>query len=629
MVGFSRLMEDDESGTLDRHSAVLRDIIEPDIAKHGGKVLKYIGDGILATFDSVVAAVKAAAAIQRSIAAETSANPAHPQYRIAVNLGDVILENNDVFGDAVNVTSRLQQMAEPGGVVVAGAAYDHLKSAVDVGYEFLGEHQLKNIETPVRVYRLLLNRRTAFTVSRKRLSRRTGLVAAVAVLAMIAVVAISTLEYGPPEGINTVPRTLDGPSVAVLPFEDLSAAPDEGWFADGVTADLTTDLSKIPEIFVTARNSSFFYKERTEDAGEIGRQLGVRYLLRGSIQRSGDRLRIRAELVDATTGEAVWAERYDDQLEDIFDVQDRVTRSVVRSLSEELLPAVITTPETESDAAYEAFLRGREHLRHDTPEDLAAARDYFEKAIELDPNYGRANAALAQVYYRAFERGWNRPLGVGWNVARLRSGRYMSAAWKNPTADVYRVNSEILLRVARTEDALDSAREALNLDPGDPENQISVARALVYSGRPSEAIDLLNAAMRRDVHFPARYLYLRGLANFGMQEYTVAAADLEESLARNPANHRANAILAASLAYLGDIPQARRQWTHYRDIERLDTVKGRMSDQTIWLRWPYKQSQDWQRLAVGLVRASGKKLEDAAPEQKGDGEFFEYMLADD
>lgn len=419
----------------------------------------------------------------------------------------------------------------------------------------------------------------------------------------------------------------DKNSIAVLPFENMSGDPEDDWFVDGMTADITTDLSQISGLFVTARNSSFVYRDRHHSVREISEELGVRYLLEGSVQRSSDQIRIRASLVDGISGRQLWSERFDEPRKSVFELQDRITNRVVQALSVQLTSQEqLGTPlDTESARAYEAFLRGREHLRHDTPEDLAAARDFFEKSVELDPDYGRAHAALALVYYRAFERGWNRPLGINWNVARLRTGRHMTEAWKAPTSLAYRVSSEILLRVARTEEALDDARQAMALDPNDPENQVAVALSLIYLGRNDDAISLVDAAMRRDIHFPARYLYVRGLAKFGVEDYAGAEADLTASIARNPENHRAHAVLAAAFAYLDRIPEAKNHFELYREAERQDSHTAKMSDHSIYQRWPYKHEEDWRRFAEGLAAASGKPIQST---HLGDDSFFEFVFSE-
>jgi adenylate cyclase len=637
MVGFSRLIEADEAGTLKAHKQYLDTIFDPVIARHNGRIVKLLGDGLLAVFDSVVEAVRASVDIQRNMSITgTGEPPEHSiRYRMAVNLGDVVFEDGDILGDGVNIAARLEPLADPGGIVVSGTAYDHLKSQLDVGYDFLGEKRLKNIATPVRIYRILLDQSAPNAPPRKRLSRIMSAVALV--VALIAVVLIGQQIIGPDryETAQAAPALPDIPSIAVLPFENQSFDPDQEWIADGITADLTTGISKLSGIFVVARNSSFVYKDQRVDAKEIGRRLGVHYLLTGSVQRSGDEIRVRAGLVDAQTGRNLWLERFDEDSTDVFAVQDRVTERVVQALSVALTPAeqaTIGSEQTTSGAAYEAFLRGREHLRNDTQDDLAKAFNLLELAVELDPEYSHAHAALAQVFYRAFERGWSREvLGMGWNVARLRTGKHMTIARKNPSPLFYRVNAEIFLRVGRTDEAHALAQNALDLDPNDPENQIAVARTLIYLGRSEEALALIEAALRRDPLNPAHYLYLRGLAHFVSKDYETARTDFQDALSTNAANHRINALLAATLGYLKELGSARDQFEYYKKRERDDGHKTGMTRQAVWLRWPFKQQEDWDHLARGLALAAGKELRSNVTlglDAMNQDNFFEYMMAD-
>lgn len=284
--------------------------------------------------------------------------------------------------------------------------------------------------------------------------------------------------------------------------------------------------------------------------------------------------------------------------------------------------------QTTSATAHDAFILGREHLRHETPEDLKLAHEHLKKAVALDPGHSEAHAALALVYYRAFQRGWSRHLRMGWNTARLRSGKHMTEARKNPTSLMHRVNSELVLRVGRAEDALKAAETAIALDPSEPENMVAAAHAMIFLGRSTEAMEMADAAVRSDPQFPARHLYIKGLAAFSLDDFETAVGHLESALDHDPADHRANAILAAALAHLDRIPEARTHFEAYLDGQHDDTSKGRMTDQSVWLRWPYTNEADWLRLAKGLEMASGDELTSSVVTSgaMNENSFFEFML---
>jgi len=622
MVGYSGLMEADEAGTIAGHKALRKELIDPKIAEHGGRIVKTMGDGILAEFPSVVAAVACAVDMQRAIQEREAELPRDRriQYRVGVNLGDIIVDGDDILGDGVNVASRLEALAEPGGICIPGKVLHEVRNKLDVGYEFIGERKVKNIETPVPAYRVRLEPEAAGTiVGEDRTDRGWRRPAMLLITAGIILVAGSVAWWWQVRAPRVEPADLlkvatpvrDKPSIAVLPFANLSDDTEQEWFVDGMTEDLITDLSKISGLIVIARNSAFTYKGKDVNAHEVAADLNVSHILEGSVRRAGDQLRINVQLIDASTGSHLWADRYDESMDNVFALQDRVTRRVVSALAVTLTASDeqrLTVEGTTSVAAYEAFLRGWEHVRRFTPEDFAAARNYFEKAVEFDPEYGRAYAALAMIYYRAFELKWARELGVGWDVARLRAGSYLQRALENPTPLAYRVQSDIYLRVKRSDDALERAERALALDPNDPENQVAVAKSLIFLGREEEAIELIETAMNFEVHYPSEYLYLLGLAYFGLERYEEAASNFEEALVRNPENYRIKGPLAASYAYLEREDDARLAFQDYYG-EEPPSHYGRWSEEDMWLRWPYKDQADWDRLKKGLTEAAQREFE--------------------
>jgi adenylate cyclase len=368
VVGYSRLMGVDEAATLAAINDRRRELVDPAIAEHGGRIVKLTGDGLLAEFPSVVNAVTCAIAVQRGMAARSKDVPQERQlqYRIGINLGDVIVEDGDIFGDGVNVAARLESIAPPGGISISASVREHVGNRLAVAFEDTGEHRLKNIERPIQVYRVMP-------------ADLTGQVAA------------ALASDNPAKG---------RPSIAVLPFNNMSGDPEQEYFADGVTEDLITDLSKVSGLSVIARNSVFTYKGKAVDVQEVSRRFGVGTVLEGSVRRSGQRVRINAQLIDGRDGTHLWADRYDREFTDIFALQDEITRTIIDQLKVRLLPAekrVIEAAPTRSLEAYNLYLQGRHfyHL-HSTQHALIAQR-LFRKAVELDPSYARAPMPVSPI----------------------------------------------------------------------------------------------------------------------------------------------------------------------------------------------------------------------------------------
>jgi TolB-like protein len=414
----------------------------------------------------------------------------------------------------------------------------------------------------------------------------------------------------PPVEVASVERMAfplpDKPSIAVLPFTNISEDPKQEYFADGMTDDLITDLSKISGLFVIARNSAFTYKGKPVKIRQVAEELGVRYVLEGSVRKAGDRVRINAQLIDATTGGHLWAERYDGEMGDVLTLQDRITGKIVAALAVKLTASQqeqIARKYTDNVAAYDAFLRGREHYWRYTPDDFAEAVRYFEKAVELDPNYGRAYAALAMTY---FESAWNiwseSSLGVSWYEARNRAERYLQKAMNNPTSLVHQVASKMHSYFREHEEAIAKAQRAIALDPNDANSYLAMAYALIYAGRPKEALDFVVKAMRLDPHYPAYYLVVLGLAQFSMEQFEEATNSFERALKRNPENSWPLLLLAAAYGHLG------RKQVATAAIEKFKKINPNpdLSVETI-IDWPiskrYKDPADKDRFLEGLRKA--------------------------
>ncbi|MEE9147099.1 MAG: adenylate/guanylate cyclase domain-containing protein, partial [Candidatus Tectomicrobia bacterium] len=443
--GYSRLMGDDEEATVQTLTAY-RAVMTTLIQHHRGRVVDAPGDNLLAEFASVVDAVQCAVAVQEDLKARNAELPSQRQmvFRIGINLGDVLVEDERLYGDGVNIAARLEGLAEGGGICISGTAYDQVKNKLDVGYVSLGEHAVKNITDPVRVYQVQgeptpvspagSDRRTAVG------SRRRWAVLVLAVLVLGGAgatawwyVSRTPAPSSPPVAATeqaTLPPS-DKPSIAVLPFTNMSGDPQQEYFADGITEDLITDLSKLSGLLVIARNSTFTYKGQSPDVRHVGRDLGVRYVLEGSIRRAGEQVRINAQLIDAKTGGLLWAERYDNRIDNVFAVQDTITRKIVAALAVTLTAGDrerLARQETENVAAYDAFLQGWEYLHRHRPEAIGPAITHLERALQLDPDFPRANAALAAAYGTVLVRSWHTQLGIGLGETHVRGKAYLKKA---------------------------------------------------------------------------------------------------------------------------------------------------------------------------------------------------------
>jgi len=581
VVGYSRLSQADEEGTRASFQADLQKVFAPKISEHHGRLVKTMGDGLLVEFRSVVDALRCAMEVQRAKAESNAAIEAGRQlaFRIGINLGDVIVEGADIHGDGVNIADRLQGLAQPGGIAVSGTAYDQVQPKMDVGFLDLGEQRVRNIDRPVRAYRVLLDPSAAGKTIRAAssgLARWRGLLALAAVVLVVAgAMGVAWLRpWGPGSEQSSVSQVAlplpEKPSIAVLPFANMSGDPGQEYFADGLTDDLITELSQVNGLFVIARNSSFSYKGKPVKIAQVAEELGVRYVLEGSVQRSGDHVRINAQLVDTLTGGHVWADRFDGSLGEIFALQDKVARKSADALAVQLsAPGRDSTVQSETSvpSAYDAFLRGWEHYRRTTAEDYAKAIPYFEEALSLDPGYSRANAALAMVYIRTFSRHWASSLGIPDNEALARARRYLSRAKERPSVLAEQAAGYDSLHRGQFTDALLHFKEAIALDPSDSWSYAYAALALASAGQPAEALPYIEVAMRLDPYPPSLFLHYRGLIQLGLGQFAEAVASLERAAELNPGDQFAFPALAAAYAHLGRQREATAAIARYNELE--------------------------------------------------------------
>ena len=403
----------------------------------------------------------------------------------------------------------------------------------------------------------------------------------------------------------------DKPSIVVLPFDNLSKDPEQEYFADGMTDDLITDLSKISGLFVIARNSSFQYKGKAVDVKKVSRELGIRYVLEGSVRRAQKAVRINAQLIDTTTGGHLWAERYDGQMEDIFSLQDKITQKIVAALAVRLTPGEkenIASKGTENIAAYDAFLKGWQHYLQSTPDALGAAINDFKKAIELDPTYSQAYAALALTYDRGSAGGkkFNEAIRADYFAARVIARHYLNIAMKKPTALAYRVASRMDIRLRRHDEALQNAEKAIAIYPNDAEMQLNIARILTYSGKPKEAMNVIKKVMQLDPNRMADCLYLLGIAHFCMEQYEEIISVFERARKYNPLLWTEN-WLAIAYAHLGREKEAKAEFEKYSE-RWLGTVEGDQNITKLDLQpdvynHPFKEPEVIKRFVEGLIKA--------------------------
>ena len=489
--GYSRLMGDDEVATV-RAITEYRAVIASAVAGHGGRVVDAPGDNVLAEFASVVGAVQCAVDVQRELQSRNAELPPSRQmrFRIGINLGDVIVEGDRLYGDGVNIAARLEGLAEGGGICISGTAYDQIEGKLPFRCEFIGEHTVKNIARPVRVYRLHLEpggvSRSPTRAGRVRRRLAKGVVAAVAVLLLLGAAGWAGWRWLTPESAG-LPLS-DRPSVAVLPFANLSQDSAQEYFSDGVTEDLITGLSKVSGLFVIARNSVFTYKGRAVKIRDVGRDLGVRYVLEGGVQRSGSRVRITAQLVDATTGYHIWAERYDREVRDIFALQDEVTQQIVRAMAVKLTEAEkvrLGRAPTEVLEAYDLVLRGTVERHRTTREGNAEARRLFVKALDLDPNYASAYLGLAWTHLQSWQLLWSTDRE---SLERARELGEKAIALNDTLVGAYHVLSQVELWMKEHDRAIALAERAVALAPNDADGYETLAEILGWSGRPEESI---------------------------------------------------------------------------------------------------------------------------------------------
>jgi len=607
VVGYSRLMHEDETRTRTRYGALFEEAIEPSIADHGGRIVKTMGDGFLAEFSSIVDAVECAVDIQRAMPGRNAGEPDDRaiRLRIGVNLGDVIVEGDDIHGDGVNVAARLEAIAEPNGICVSGTVFDSVKDKLSLGFEDLGPRRVKNIADPIRIYRILLDPAQAGRIISADAGRPRWLVpVAAALLAVLAATGGLAVWQpwapgGRPAPAKQASRPLpDKPSIAVLPFANMSGEQAQEYFSDGMTEDLITDLSKVSGLLVIARNSVFTFKNKSVPITEVARTLGVRYVLEGSVRKADGRVRINAQLIDASTGFHLWADRFDRDLENVFALQDEVVGKIVSVLKVTLSGQerqALTHRQTKNTKAYDLYLRGLQFMNRFNTQDIEAARAFFQQAIELDPNFALAYAMLSRTYAREIAPG-----GLASKAALDKAYDFANKAVAlDPSlpqaffslAFVQRLRNEVA-------EAIASAEKAIKLSPNYADGYSLLGNILTYAGKPERSVALVQEALQLSPHAPAIHLMVLGQSYFALERYEDAIRVLKRGIQYNPGATPLHYWLAASYAQAGRTDDARWEIGEAQNLNPAITLRSLRES------LPFQRDSDRERF-LGALRKAG------------------------
>jgi adenylate cyclase len=641
IAGYSRLVENDDEGTLARWKAHWHALIEPNIKEFHGRIVRVIGDGVLVEFASVVDAVRCAVAVQRGMAARNADVPHDKriELRIGINFGELILDGGDFCGDAVNIAARLEALAEPGGICVSGRVQEDARGKLDIVFENAGEQQLKNIARPVRVYRIRTDSGVPAppVIQRKpragRSRLRWGLVAVALLVLLGGGVSVWQL-VSHPFSLSQLIRAVQAPaqlSIAVLPFVNMSSDPEQEYFSDGMTEDLITELSRLSGLFVIAHNSVFTFKGRAVKPDQVGRELGVRYVIEGSVRKVDNRIRITAQLIDANTGYHMWAQYYDRDLQDVFAVQEEIARRITRAMAVQLTKEEeknMGRPYTSSEVAWEYFMRGAELARRFTPKDNVNARELFEKAIDLDPQFARAYANLAATHRQDFYGTWTQDPESSEDLAYRMALKAVELARRElePQPSLPYALQEmgwVLLYREKHEEARQAAEEAVQLNHNYADGYALWAQTLVYLGEPEEALPKTQEAIDRNPIYPFFYDYHRGQAyyvwgvltsaqdpNASRQRFEEAEKHLREALRKNNNFRPARAYLVVVLSELDRQDEAAKEvnislekgeWWVARNLK---SGNEQLAEEQLRKLTPYANQEIRSRFANALRKAA-------------------------
>ena len=569
--GYGRLMSDDDVETVKSLKACRR-IMGQKIEGHQGRVVDSPGGNLLSEFLSVADAVQCAVDIQRAMKERNQSLPMERkmEFRIGINLGDVIQDGDQIYGDGLNIAARIEGLADGGGICVSGSAFEQVKKLLPLGYEFIGEKSLKNISDKVPVYRVLTDSKYSGKLiyackhDNPKFRRTKRLVIGLLVLCLIGTGMIFRMKSSVPKHpvhLKIREKLMqmhlpDKPSLAVLPFVNMSQDTEQNYFSDGLTEDLITDLSKVSGLFVIARNSVFVYKDKPVKISKIGRELGVKYVLEGSVRKMGNRVRITSQLIDVSSEGHVWAERYDRDLEDIFSVQDEVRKKIVAALSVELTSddeKRMNKKSTPDLLAYDYYLRGLELHGTKTKEGLQKSKGMFQKALDIDPGYARAYAALGHAVLMEWIFGFNRDERCLDEALDLAQKAIIADSDESAG---YGLLGHVYLWTKQHDKGIAQIRKAISLGPGNAEWIAALGEQLTWSGSPLDGIHYLEQAMRLDPQYPAWYLWNLGHAHYLAGQYGSAVDIFQRALVKDADFWPSRAFLALSYDAMGQADKA-------------------------------------------------------------------------
>jgi adenylate cyclase len=579
--GYSRLMGEDEDATI-RTLTTYRGLMSAIIQKHRGRVVDSPGDNLLAEFNSVVDAVRCAVEIQEELRVRNAELPEtrKMEFRIGINLGDVVEEGERIYGDGVNITARVEGLAEGGGICISGTVYDSIKNKLSLSYESLGEHTVKNIKEPVRVYRMRIGPdAAALGVSKDKrhgVKRWQWIALAAMVVLIVGAVAIWNFYFRlpsvEPASVEKMAYPLpDKPSIAVLPFDNLSGDPEQEYIADGITENIITTLSYISELFVIARNSTYTYKGKPVKAQQVSEDLGVRYVLEGGVQKSGDRVRVTAQLIDALSGHHLFAKRYDRDLKDFFSLQDEITQKIIVELQVKLTAGEesrMFLPQHNLEA-WEYAIKGNAFSAKFTKEDNVKARELLEQAVKIEPGYAAALATLAHIHYNDARFRWSESRAKSFKQATDLAKKVLSLDKDYPGA--HSLMSDIYLAQRQYDKAITSAKKAVNLSPNNSLFNLFLAGKLTYAGKYQEAIAPAEKGMRLSPYPPAVYYMMLGRAYRDAGRYEQALTAYKQLLSRSKKGeitpYYAHLWLSVIYIYLGREAEAQAHAEEFLKLE--------------------------------------------------------------
>ncbi len=564
VVGYSRLMGADESGTLAQFKTHRKELIDPKIEEFGGRVVKTTGDGLLIEFPSVLDAVQLAVELQRGMTERNERVPADRriEFRLGINLGDIIVDGDDIHGDGVNIAARLEGIAKPGGICISRRVHEEVANKLGLRFEDLGEQVLKNIALPVQAFSIYLTSTSGDTTAEASLA--------------------------PP----------DRPSIAVLAFENMSGDPEQEYFSDGMSEDLITDISNISGLFVVARNSSFAFKGKAVDVRDIAQQLGVKHILEGSVRKMGAKLRVNVQLIDAASGGHIWAERYDGDMADIFEFQDNIREQIVSALQVSLTPTDKKLTErkpTDSVVAYDLFLKGRADIYRFTPEHLLEAIKYLEEAIEIDPNFADAYGYLSYCHIRGWFQMWP---GFDDTLVRANELAERGVALNSTSAIALTRLGWIQTYLRRYDQAVANLENAISLAPNNAEVHAYYGQVLNYWGNPEKGLEMLERALRIDTIVPANWEFYAGHSHLLLRQYDQALTRFNRMVERAPNFTPTYVCLACAYVELDRLDDAREMIKTALEITPQYTIKE------VSRIYPYRTDEDRNRV-FGALRKAG------------------------